>query len=114
MKTNLDDASELTETLKLDALGPGSPEKPVGRRFSVSEPRCEAEGQNRPLVGEVDDIALDPITIGAAARILGLSEASTRKWADAGKLGEVVRLVTGDRVLDRVAVEQAARDRGVL
>ncbi len=77
-------------------------QKPVGSRLAVSEAPSESESENG---------SIDPISIGQAARILGLSEKTTRKWCDAGKLGEVVRLERGDRLLDRSAVEQAARER---
>lgn len=70
----------------------------------------EAQEAHSDVVVE-ESSTIEPLTVGQAARILGIGEATVRKWADAGKLGEVVRLSTGDRLLDRNAVEQAAKER---
>jgi len=52
-----------------------------------------------------------PQTIGAAARVLGVSDERTRQLADAGELGEVTRTEGGMRLLDPDRVDAAAARR---
>jgi excisionase family DNA binding protein len=51
------------------------------------------------------------IRVSEAARILGVSEATLRRWDKAGKLLPTARLSRGERLYEAEAVERLAEER---
>jgi DNA-binding transcriptional MerR regulator len=59
----------------------------------------------------MDTKATTPCLTAEAARIVGVNEVTIRKWADNGRLRDVMKTVLGVRVYSRAELERVAAGR---